>query len=158
MCLCFITHLLFVLFFTATIFNVLLLHLLVFIHSLSLSHPFCLSLHFLLEHISLSRLSPPLYMFPGQYVVFHVKSTFPLESFDWLILAKNVIVNTGREVAGDIFTQTFTFSIVVNAEMAPGFHILVYTKTDQVTRRWRSRQKGRPKVVAAVLGRPWMSH
>ena len=64
-------------------------------------------------------------------MVFHVKSTFPLESFDWLILAKNVIVNTGREVAGDIFTQTFTFSIVVNAEMAPGFHILVYTKTDQ---------------------------
>jgi hypothetical protein len=42
-------------------------------------------------------------------VVFHVKSTFPLESFDWLVLAKNVIVNSGRETAGDIFTQTFTF-------------------------------------------------
>ncbi len=42
-------------------------------------------------------------------MVFHVKSTFPLESFDWLVLAKNVIVNSGRETAGDIFTQTFTF-------------------------------------------------
>ena len=65
----------------------------------------------------------------GQYVVFHVKASFPIDHFDWIILAKNIILNSGREYATDIFSNIFTFSLVVSSDMAPGFHIVVYTKT-----------------------------
>ena len=65
----------------------------------------------------------------GQYVVFHVKASFPLEHFDWIIMAKNLILNSGREYAPDIFSNMITFSLVVSSDMAPGFHIIVYTKT-----------------------------
>ena len=65
----------------------------------------------------------------GQYVVFHVKTNFPLEHFDWVIVAKNLILNSGREIASDIFSNTITFSVVCSSDMAPGFHIIVYTKT-----------------------------
>jgi len=67
----------------------------------------------------------------GQYVVFHVKSNFPIENFDWVIVSKNLILNSGRELGSDIFSQTITFSVVVSSEMAPGFHILVYTKSSE---------------------------
>ena len=33
----------------------------------------------------------------GQYVVFHVKTNFPLDHFDWIIISKNLILNSGRE-------------------------------------------------------------
>ena len=65
----------------------------------------------------------------GQYVVFHVKASFPLDHFDWIILAKNIILLSGREYAPDIFSNMITFSLVVSSDMAPGFHIVVYTKT-----------------------------
>ena len=67
----------------------------------------------------------------GEYVVFSVKSNFPLEYFDWLIVAKNLIINSGRERAPDIFSHTTVFSLVVNSDMAPGFHMIVYTKTHE---------------------------
>ena len=67
----------------------------------------------------------------GQYIIFHVKSNFPLEHFDWIIVAKNLILNSGREIAPDIFSNTITFSLVVSSDMAPGFHIIVYTKTNE---------------------------
>ena len=67
----------------------------------------------------------------GEYVVFSVKSNFPLEYFDWIIVAKNLIINTGRERASDIFSHTTVFSLVVNSDMAPGFHMIVYTKTHE---------------------------
>ena len=65
----------------------------------------------------------------GEYVVFHVKSNFPLPYFDWLIVSKNLILNSGREYGSDIHPVTNTFSIVVSSEMAPGFHIIVHTVT-----------------------------
>ena len=65
----------------------------------------------------------------GEYVVFHVKSNFPLPYFDWIIVSKNLIVNSGREYGSDIHPIVNTFSVVVNSEMAPGFHIMVYTVT-----------------------------
>ena len=67
----------------------------------------------------------------GEYVVFSVKSNFPMEYFDWIIVAKNLIINSGRERASDIFSQTTVFSLVVNSDMAPGFHMIVYTKTHE---------------------------
>ena len=66
----------------------------------------------------------------GQYVVFHVKSNFALEHFDWLIISKNIILKTGREYASDIHAVVTTFSVVVSSEMAPGFHIIIYTNTN----------------------------
>ena len=65
----------------------------------------------------------------GQYAVFHVKSNFPLPYFDWVIISKNLIINSGREYGSDIHPVVTTFSIVVSSEMAPGFHIIVYTVT-----------------------------
>ena len=65
----------------------------------------------------------------GEYVVFHVKSNFPLPYFDWLIVSKNLILNSGREYGSDIHAVTNTFSVVVSSEMAPGFHIIVHTVT-----------------------------
>ena len=65
----------------------------------------------------------------GEYVVFHVKSNFPLPYFDWLIVSKNLILNSGREYGSDIHAVTNTFSLVVSSEMAPGFHIIVHTVT-----------------------------
>ena len=67
----------------------------------------------------------------GQYVVFHVKTNFPVDHFDWIIISKNLILNSGREQGSDIFSHTITFSVVVSSEMAPGFHILVYTKSTE---------------------------
>ncbi|XP_023346771.1 uncharacterized protein LOC111715653 [Eurytemora carolleeae] len=68
----------------------------------------------------------------GEYVVFHVKMTQVIEYFDWIIISKNIILTRGREFSGRIFSYTYTFSVVVNTEMAPGFHILVYFKTEKV--------------------------
>ena len=42
----------------------------------------------------------------GEYVVFHTKSNFPLEYFDWIIVSKNLILNSGRELGSDIFSHT----------------------------------------------------
>ena len=67
----------------------------------------------------------------GEYVVFHVTMSNLMTYFDWIILSKNMIINRGREYSDDFFTNSATFSIVASAEMAPGFHILVYTKTAQ---------------------------
>ena len=65
----------------------------------------------------------------GEYVVFHVQSNFPLPYFDWIIVSKNLILNSGREYGSDIHPIVSTFSVVVSSEMAPGFHIIVYTIT-----------------------------
>ena len=65
----------------------------------------------------------------GEYAVFHVSSNFPLESFNWMILSKNIILNSGKEFGSEIHPTVTTFSLVVSSEMAPGFHIMVYAIT-----------------------------
>ena len=69
------------------------------------------------------------YIQVGEYVVFNVKTNFPLQHFDWIIISKNLIINSGREYGGDLIKMTNTFSVVVSSEMAPGFHIMVYAVT-----------------------------
>ena len=69
------------------------------------------------------------YIQVGEYVVFTVKTNFPLEHYDWIIISKNLILNSGREHGGQTEKLTSTFSVVVSSEMAPGFHILVYGVT-----------------------------
>ena len=33
----------------------------------------------------------------GRYVVFHVKTNFPFEHFDWMVLSKNIIIHSGMK-------------------------------------------------------------
>ena len=33
-----------------------------------------------------------LFMFQGEYVVFHVRSNFPLKYFDWILMSKDLIL------------------------------------------------------------------
>ncbi len=61
--------------------------------------------------------------------MFHVKSNFALPYFDWMVVSKNLVLKTGREIASDIHPVVTTFSIVVSSEMAPGFHIIIYSVT-----------------------------
>ena len=62
----------------------------------------------------------------GGYVVLHAKTDFPLDFFDWLIIAKNIVLKSGREFGENVHPETKTFSEVVSSEMSPGFHVLAY--------------------------------
>ena len=64
----------------------------------------------------------------GSYIVLHVKTNFAFASFDWLILSKDIIWNSGREFGNNIHPETKTFSVVVSPEMSPGFHVIVYAR------------------------------
>ena len=47
-----------------------------------------------------------------------------------MIVSKNIILKSGREFAAtDSHATVTTFSVVVSSEMAPGFHIIVYSAT-----------------------------
>ena len=64
----------------------------------------------------------------GNYVVFHVKTNFPFSSFDWIIVSKDIIWNSGREIGNNVHPEVKTFSVVVSPEMSPGFHVMVYSR------------------------------
>ena len=52
--------------------------------------------------------------------------SFPFHYFDWIIMSKDIIWNTGREFGENIHPELKTFSVVVSSEMTPGFHIIVF--------------------------------
>ena len=64
----------------------------------------------------------------GNYVIFHVKTNFPFQYVDWVVMSKDIILHSGRENGDNIHPEIKTFSFVASSEMAPGFHILVYAK------------------------------
>lgn len=66
----------------------------------------------------------------GQYVIIHVKTNFPFDHFDWMIVSKDIIIHSGREYGDNIHSEVRTFSIVTSPEMAPGFHIFVFAHTN----------------------------
>ena len=68
-------------------------------------------------------------MFIHRFLYF-IQSNFALSYFDWMIVSKNLILKTGREYASEIHPVVTTFSAVVSSEMAPGFHIIIYTATN----------------------------
>ena len=55
-----------------------------------------------------------------------MKYSFPFHYFDWIIMSKDIIWNTGREFGENIHPELKTFSVVVSSEMTPGFHIIVF--------------------------------
>ncbi|KAL4122063.1 hypothetical protein QTP88_014463 [Uroleucon formosanum] len=60
----------------------------------------------------------------GQFIVFHVQSNYYLESFDYILLSKGLILLTGQEVTHASTIRTF--AVTLSAEMAPAATILVY--------------------------------
>ncbi|GFQ90018.1 pregnancy zone protein, partial [Trichonephila clavata] len=62
----------------------------------------------------------------GEYAVFHVMTNFYLKSFDYLVVAKGIIVQSGTEKVYGMLHSITTFSVPVSPEMAPVFHIVVY--------------------------------
>lgn len=60
----------------------------------------------------------------GQFIVFHVQSNYYLESFDYILLSKGIILLTGQEVTHASTIRTF--AVTLSAEMAPAATILVY--------------------------------
>ncbi|XP_068210039.1 CD109 antigen-like [Palaemon carinicauda] len=66
----------------------------------------------------------------GEFVVFHVRSNFNMESFNYLIMAKEMILYAGQEVLDKISRNSVkTVSVPVSSEMAPAFKIVVYHLT-----------------------------
>ncbi|XP_035214873.1 CD109 antigen-like isoform X2 [Stegodyphus dumicola] len=62
----------------------------------------------------------------GEYAVFHVRTNFYLKSFDYLVVAKGIIVQSGTEKVLGMIHSITTFSVPVSPEMAPVFHVVVY--------------------------------
>lgn len=56
--------------------------------------------------------------------MFHVQSNYYLESFDYILLSKGLILVTGHEVTHASTIRTF--AVTLSAEMAPAATILVY--------------------------------
>ncbi|XP_047481542.1 CD109 antigen-like [Penaeus chinensis] len=66
----------------------------------------------------------------GEFVVFHVRSNFNMESFHYLIMAKEMILYAAKEVLERTSRASVkTVSVPVSSEMAPAFKIIVYTTT-----------------------------
>ncbi|KAK3858623.1 hypothetical protein Pcinc_035182 [Petrolisthes cinctipes] len=63
----------------------------------------------------------------GEFVVFHVRSNFNMESFNYLVMAKEMILYAGQEVLDRTSRASVkTMSVPVSSAMAPAFRIFVY--------------------------------
>ncbi|GBO19732.1 hypothetical protein AVEN_125481-1, partial [Araneus ventricosus] len=62
----------------------------------------------------------------GEYAVFHVWTNFHLKSFNYMVIAKEIIVQSGTEKVLGMIHSITTFSVPVSPEMAPVFHMVVY--------------------------------
>ncbi|XP_050698378.1 CD109 antigen-like isoform X1 [Eriocheir sinensis] len=70
-----------------------------------------------------------------EFVVFHVRSNFNMESFNYVVMAKEMILFAGKEVLPTFNRASVkTLSIPVSSEMAPAFKIFVYhvTQTHEI--------------------------
>ncbi|GAB6026185.1 hypothetical protein CHUAL_012396 [Chamberlinius hualienensis] len=62
----------------------------------------------------------------GQYVIVHVRANFYIDSFNYMIMSKGLILLTGTEEMEILFQPIKTIAIPVSSEMIPYFRILVY--------------------------------
>ncbi|KAG0724718.1 CD109 antigen [Chionoecetes opilio] len=66
----------------------------------------------------------------GEFVVFHVRSSFNMETFNYLVMAKEMILFAAMEVLDTTSSASVkTISVPVSSEMAPAFRIFVYHLT-----------------------------
>ncbi|KAL4702373.1 hypothetical protein ACJJTC_018012, partial [Scirpophaga incertulas] len=59
----------------------------------------------------------------GHYIIFHVESNFYLESFNYVVMSKGIILTTGQE---NMQEGVHTFAVTVSAEMAPAASVVVW--------------------------------
>ncbi|XP_032519438.2 CD109 antigen [Danaus plexippus] len=59
----------------------------------------------------------------GEYIVFHVQSNFYMESFNYVVMSKGIILTSGQEMMQE---GVRTFSVGVSAEMAPVGTLVVW--------------------------------
>ncbi|XP_053614245.1 CD109 antigen [Plodia interpunctella] len=59
----------------------------------------------------------------GEYVIFHVQSNFYMESFNYVVLSKGIILTSAQEIMPE---GVRTFAVTVSAEMAPVSTIVVW--------------------------------
>lgn len=60
----------------------------------------------------------------GEYIVFHVQSNFYVESFDYIVMSKGIILHSSQEI---MTNNIRTFAVTLSAEMAPAATVVVYT-------------------------------
>ncbi|CAH0713091.1 unnamed protein product, partial [Brenthis ino] len=59
----------------------------------------------------------------GEYAIFHVQSNFYMETFNWIVMSKGIILTSGQEIMQE---GVRTFAVGVSAEMAPVCTLLVW--------------------------------
>lgn len=59
----------------------------------------------------------------GEYIIFHVRSNYHVDSFSYVILSKGMILLTGTE---EMSSSIKTFAVSLSPEMAPSSTIVVY--------------------------------
>ncbi|XP_035435862.2 CD109 antigen [Spodoptera frugiperda] len=60
----------------------------------------------------------------GEYIIFHVQSNFYMESFNYVVMSKGIILTSGQEIMQE---GVRTFAVTVSAEMAPVATVLVWS-------------------------------
>lgn len=59
----------------------------------------------------------------GEYVILHVQSNFFMETFNYIVMSKGIILLAGQE---NMQNTIRTFAITLSAEMAPVATVVVY--------------------------------
>ena len=57
--------------------------------------------------------------------------SFAFSHVDWLIVSKDMILLSGRELGENVHPEVVTFSVAVSSQMAPAFHMLVHAQTSR---------------------------
>ncbi|PNF42789.1 hypothetical protein B7P43_G13621 [Cryptotermes secundus] len=65
----------------------------------------------------------------GEFAVFHVKTNFILQRFQYMVLAKGLLLFADEHIVESPVPTTTTFTIPIDTNMAPGFTLLVYHVT-----------------------------
>ncbi|XP_043245415.1 CD109 antigen-like [Amphibalanus amphitrite] len=66
----------------------------------------------------------------GQYVVLHVRASFQMERFAYVVMSKGLLLYANQETMTQTGRTVHTLSLPVSSEMAPTFKVLVYHVTE----------------------------
>ncbi|KAJ4443778.1 hypothetical protein ANN_05556 [Periplaneta americana] len=65
----------------------------------------------------------------GEFAVFHVKTNFLIDSFQYMVLSKGILLYADQQIVRSSGPTITTFALPVARNMAPGFRLLVYHVT-----------------------------
>ncbi|XP_037873449.1 CD109 antigen [Bombyx mori] len=60
----------------------------------------------------------------GEYIIFHVQSNFYIESFNYVVMSKGIILTSAQEIMQE---GVRTFAVTLSAEMAPVASVVVWS-------------------------------